>query len=100
MIALSSFILGIGAFISGVLILVRRVTGTHIKALADQTTQLAQKGLADELAGLVGNATNLLDAVNQLVRTTAGIGVFLALIGLLVVVFSCWLAVQLYPVWP
>jgi hypothetical protein len=98
--AASLFLLGIGTFIAGIVVLLYRVTGRHMRTLATQTTTIAQKGVTEEIAGLVGNASSLLDSVNQLLRTTAGIGVFLCLLGLLMVVGACWLAVQLYPVWP
>jgi hypothetical protein len=94
------FILGVMTFLSGVIVLIYRVSGKHIRALAAQTTEMAQKGITDEVAGLVGNASSLLDSLNQLLKTTAGIGVFLCLLGLLMVGAACWLAVQLYPVWP
>jgi len=98
--ALSLFLLGIGTFIAGIVVLLYRVSGRHMRTLATQTTTLAQKGVTEEIAGLVGNASNLLDSVNQLLRTTAGIGVFLCILGILMIGGACWLAVQLYPVWP
>jgi hypothetical protein len=94
------FLLGIGAIIAGLVVLLYRVSGRHMRALAAQTTTIAQKGVTEEIAGLVGNASSLLDSVNQLLRTTAGIGVFLCILGLLMISGACWLAVQLYPVWP
>lgn len=98
--ALSIFLLGVGTFIAGAFILIYRVAGRHLRTLATQTTQMAQKGITDEVAGLVGNASSLLDSLNQLLKTTAGIGVFLCLLGLLMIAASGWLAIQLYPVWP
>jgi hypothetical protein len=93
-------LLGIGTFIAGIVVLVYRVAGRHLRTLATQTTRLAQKGITEEVAGLVGNAASLLDSVNQLLRTTAGVGVFLSFLGLLMIAAACWLAIQLYPVWP
>jgi hypothetical protein len=51
--------------------------------------------VAEEVAGLVGNASSLLEAVNQLTRTTAGVGVFLATMGLLLMGSACWLALRI-----
>jgi hypothetical protein len=98
--AVSLFLLGIGTFIAGIVVLLYRVTGRQMRTLATQTTSMAQKGMTEEIAGLVGNASSLLDSVNQLLRTTAGVGVFLCILGLLMIGGACWLAVQLYPVWP
>jgi uncharacterized protein YoxC len=71
------FVIGILTFIAGVYILVTKVLGSDVSAIARQTAKLGQKGLAEDVAGLVGNASALLDAVNNLVRTSAGIGIFL-----------------------
>lgn len=98
--AIVLFVLGIGTFVAGILVLLYRVSGKQIRRLATQTTQLAQKGITEEIAGLVGNASSLLESVNQLLKTTAGIGVFLCLLSLILVGAASWLAIQLYPVWP
>jgi len=92
------FLLGMIAFIIGVLILALRTASTDVKTLAVQTARLAQKGLAEDVAGLVGNASNLLDSMNQLVRTTRGVGIFLALLGMLLMGLACWFAVQIFQV--
>lgn len=94
------FLLGVLTFIAGILILVFRTTSNDVKVIANQTARLAQKGLAEEVAGLVGNATNLVDAINQLVRTTRGVGIFLTTLGLLMMGAACWVAVQIYQVQP
>jgi hypothetical protein len=94
------FLLGFLTFIAGILILVFRTSSSEVKALATQTARLAQKGLAEEVAGLVGNATTLVDAMDQLVRTTRGIGIFLTVLGLLMMGIACWLAIQIYQIRP
>jgi len=94
--ALALFVLGLGTTITGIIILATRALGSDIRTLAIQSTRLAQKGLAEEVVGLVGNASAILDSVNQLVRTTAGVGVFLTIIGLVLMVASGWLALQIY----
>jgi hypothetical protein len=63
--------------------------------LAAQTAQLAKKGIAEDVAGLVGNASTLLSATNELVRTSAGIGVFLAVLGFLLMGVATWLVLQI-----
>ncbi len=94
------FFLGMLTFIGGIFILAFRTSGTDIQALAAQTARLAQKGLAEEVSGLVGNASDLVDAMNQLVRTTRGIGIFLVVIGILMMGIACWLAIQIYQINP
>jgi len=90
------FFLGMVSTITGIVILTIRAAGRDLNTLATQTTRLVQKGLAEEVAGLVGNATSLLDAMNQLIRTTAGVGVFLTIFGVLVMGSATWLALQIY----
>jgi len=93
--AITLFLLGVAITISGVFLLVTRATGKDIKTLAAQTAHLVQKGVAEEVAGLVGNASSLLEAMNQLTRTTAGVGVFLTMMGLLLMGSACWLALRI-----
>ncbi|MEN6480580.1 MAG: hypothetical protein ABFD29_00145 [Anaerolineaceae bacterium] len=90
-------LLAIGAICTliGIFVLVSRVLGKDIKTIADNTTKLVQKGITEEVSGLVGNASVLIDALNQLVTTTTGIGVFLMLIGLVLIASSLILGLQL-----
>jgi hypothetical protein len=66
-----------------------------VREITGQTSRLAQKGLAEELSGLVGNASTLLAAVNDMVRTAAGIGIFLSLLGLALMALAAWLVFQI-----
>ncbi len=90
------FIIGMVTFIAGVLVLTFRSASGDVKNLASQTARLAQKGLVDEMSGLVGNASTLVDAMSQLVRTTRGIGIFLCVLGAILMGFACYLALQVY----
>lgn len=92
--ASAAFVLGAVSTLAGVFLLVSRAAGKEVRTLAEQTTRLVQKGLAEEVAGLVGNASSLLETLNQMTRTTAGIGVFLTLFGLLLMACACWLTLQ------
>lgn len=74
-------ILGAAAVASGIFLLVVRASGKSVETIASQATKLAQKGIAEEISGLVGNASSLVESLNQLVRTSAGIGIFLILLG-------------------
>jgi hypothetical protein len=80
--AASMFLLGFATFMIGVLLLVGRAWGQDVRTLTAQTARLVQKGLAEDVAGLVGNASTLLSTLNELVRTATGIGTFLTIIGL------------------
>lgn len=95
MMVIGLFILGIITLLVGVLLLVTRSAGKEVRSLAAQTAKLARKGIAEDVAGLVGNASNLLSATNELVRTSAGIGVFLAVLGFLLMAVATWLVLKI-----
>jgi len=84
--ASSLTLLGVIAMGAGIILLITRVSGKAVHTIAAQTARLAQKGLTEEIARLVGNASSLMDAINQLVRTSAGIGIFLVLFGFIMLV--------------
>ncbi len=74
-------VLGAISIAAGIFLLVARASGKAVQTIANQATRLAQKGVAEEVAGLVGNASSLVESLNQLVRTSAGIGIFLVIFG-------------------
>jgi hypothetical protein len=83
------FLLGSITFLLGLAILVYGAWGKDLRTLADQTTRLAQKGLTDEVSGLVGNASALLTTLNEMTRTSTGIGFYMTIIGALLMLLSC-----------
>ncbi|HLE13868.1 MAG TPA: hypothetical protein VI776_03895 [Anaerolineales bacterium] len=93
--ALGLFLFGAISLSIGMFVLLVRSAGREVRSLANQTAQLARKGMAEEVAGLVGNASALLGATNDLVRTAAGIGVFLSALGLILMLAACWLVIRI-----
>jgi hypothetical protein len=91
------FSLGGVAFVTGILILAISAASQGVRTLASQVTNLAQKGITDDIAGLVGNAATLINGLNQLTKTKAGIGVFLTILGLLMMTIACYLAIKTQP---
>jgi len=75
------FILGTLMVLFGLVILAKRAFGDEVKALAASTSKLAQKGITDDIAGLVGNASALMNALQEMIKTARGVGVFLILTG-------------------
>jgi len=94
-IVIALFSMGIISLAAGIFILFKNVLGEELKQIAGQTAKLAQKGIAEDVAGLVGNASSLLNALNQLVKTATGIGVFLTLIGILMMVVAYYLTLRI-----
>ncbi len=64
----------------GVLIMVKKLMGKELQNISEQTTKLAQKGITDDISGLVGNAGSLIESLNSLTKTTAGVGIFIVLV--------------------
>ena len=95
MMVIGLFLLGIITLLIGIILLITRSAGKEVRSLATQTAQLAKKGIAEDVAGLVGNASTLLSATNELVRTSAGIGVFLAVLGFLLMAVATWLVLKI-----
>ena len=84
------FILGGLTFLSGVMILLLSVWGYDQRNLLTQTNRIAQKGLADEISGLVGNASMLVSAINDMVRSRNGIGIVLIVTGSALMIIAYW----------
>lgn len=90
------FLMGVGTFIAGVLVLILRGASGDVRDISQQASRLVQKGLAEEVAGLVGNATTLLQEMNQMARTARGIGLILMAAGLGLMALSSWFALKLH----
>ncbi len=88
-------VMGLLSILTGVIILVTKVAGKDVRAIADQTMRMAQKGIAEDVAGLVGNASALIDALNNLVKSVAGVGAFLILMGFALLAGAYGLVIQL-----
>lgn len=76
-------LLGVISFAIALYLLVSKAVGKDTRTIAEQTAELAKKGIADDVSGLVGNASSLLNALDQLVKTSAGIGIFLMIISII-----------------
>jgi len=76
------FILGLIVMGISIFILTRQALGRDIKSIAQQTSKLAEKGITENIAGLVGNASALINALHDLSKTNTGIGVFMVFLGI------------------
>lgn len=91
-----TYLLGFITIILGIAILVHGVWGRDLRTLASQTTRLAQKGLAEEVSGLVGNASALLTTINEMVRTSTGIGLYLTLVGIILIGIAFYVTITFF----
>jgi hypothetical protein len=89
------FLLGIAYILVGTIVLINRGYSSQVKALAAQTAQLGQKGMAQEVSGLVSSAAELVSSINQLIKTGTGVGAFLICLGLLMLGAGYWVVTQI-----
>ena len=75
------FIVGLVTFVIGASILLAGAFGKERANILAQTNRLAQKGLAEEVSGLVGNASTLLNTMNEMITTRNGTGIVMMIIG-------------------
>jgi hypothetical protein len=76
------FFMGLFVMVISIFILTRQAVGREVQTIAKQTAKLAEKGISDNIAGLVGNASALINALHDLSKSKAGIGVFLVFLGI------------------
>ncbi len=89
------FLIGLITFAIGVSILIIRTIGRDTRAISKSIVQMTQKGIADDLSGLVDNASSLMAATTNLIQTTKGIGVFLIISGSLFMIFGILLTLYI-----
>lgn len=95
LIAAAVFVLGFLLVLIGALVLISRGYSREIRKLTAHTARLGQKGLAQEVTGLVNGATELIASINQLVRTASGIGIFLVSLGIAMMSAGYWIIQQI-----
>ncbi len=93
---LSLFVLGMVAFVSGMVILLSRSLGRDVRQITRSTRKVAEKALSYDLSGLIGNASMLLTATNDMVRTGAGVGAFLMIVGSIMDLIAIGLYIYFY----
>jgi hypothetical protein len=94
-IAATVFVLGCMCTVLGIFVLVSRGYSKEIRALATHSARLGRKGMAEEVTGLVNSASELVGALNSLVKTASGAGLFLILLGIGMIAGSYWVIDQI-----
>jgi hypothetical protein len=90
---LSMFPMGLFSIGAGLLILIAGPYRQEAKILAQQTARISQKGLTGDITLVTQSATALVDAVNNLIRTSSGNAVVLVIVGALCELAAYWLLV-------
>ena len=91
MMGLSFFPIGLFSIISGLIILIAGPYKQEAKMLAQQSARIGQKGLTDDITLVTQSATALVDAVNNLIKTTSGNAIVLVVVGVLSESAAYWL---------
>ena len=81
--ALTLFVFGLAFVSAGFWKLMGFGLVPHAKALAAQSVRIGQKALTDDITRVTQAASQLSESVNNLLRTSAGVGAFLIFIGLI-----------------
>ncbi|MFZ3150575.1 MAG: hypothetical protein WA116_02705 [Anaerolineaceae bacterium] len=87
-------VLGVLCLILSIIILARSAIGKNVQTIADQTTKLAEKGITDGVSGLVGNASLLINSLNDLTRSNSGIGIFFVFLSLVLLAAAYYIIKQ------
>ncbi len=94
LIAATFFLLGLIAILLGIFVLMTRGYTGEVRALAAHTARIGQKGIGQDITGVVQSASELVAAINQLVKTATGVGVFLTCTGLVMIVAAYLVVMQ------
>lgn len=87
----SFFIIGLLTFLTGVGVLLNAIFSKDTHAIATQTQKLVQKGLAEDVAGLVGNANMVLQTISDMTTTRGNMGVLLIIAGFILLMAAFFL---------
>jgi hypothetical protein len=97
-IAATLFFVGCLCVLLGILLLVTRGYSRQVGSIAAHTAKLGQKGITQDIAGLVSSATELVASINDLSRTASGVAFMLIAIGLGMVAGAYWIFERMQ--WP
>ena len=92
--SVSLFLLGSCSCIAGLWSILSRRYQQALNSISAHSARVSSKALTDAgLAPLIEAMSGLVKAIDQLVRTSVGVGVFLCLAG----VILCWVAFRMLP---
>jgi hypothetical protein len=84
---LSIVILGMGviAFIVGIFTLAFKINSEDFNEISSQTAKMMNKGISEDVSTMVGNASSLLQSINEMAKTKAGVGMFLLIVAFILI---------------
>ncbi len=94
--AASVFVLGVLAVVFGLVIIMSREYQETLRVLSSHSTRISGKAVTEGgMAPVLEGMARLLDAVRKLIATAVGVGAFLCLMGLGMVVLAFWMVSSL-----
>ena len=72
--------MGVITFIVGIFTLAFKINSEDFNEISSQTAKLMNKGMSEGISGMIGNASSLLQSINEMARTKAGVGMFLLIV--------------------
>jgi hypothetical protein len=86
------FVLGIGSCIAGLWAILARRYQQVLKSISTQSARISSKAITDVgVAPIIESMAGLVTSINQLVRTSVGVGVFLCLSGVTLCLAAFWM---------
>jgi len=82
---------GLLCLLAGILILIGRGFTREMRTLADTSTELSKRAINHDMTLLANSVTEILSQVNQLMKTAAGTGAFLIVVGVGLMAGAYWL---------
>ncbi|MBI2845524.1 MAG: hypothetical protein HYX86_03150 [Chloroflexi bacterium] len=92
-ITITLYLIGVVATLAGLWIILAKEYQTAMKQLASQAIKINGRAITqqDAVAPIIDSAAQLVAAINELVRTAAGIGAFLCIAGVLIILVAFWM---------
>ncbi|MCX6027175.1 MAG: hypothetical protein NTY23_13140 [Chloroflexi bacterium] len=98
LIALTVMGAGLCSLAAGIIVLASRGFSKEMRVLAAQSAKLSEKGMSHDMADVVSGAAEILGLLNQLTRTSTGVGMFLMAAGIGLIGAAYYVVMQIQ--WP
>jgi len=86
------FLLGLCSCIAGLWTILSKEYQQALKTISVQSTRISSKAITDVgVAPFIEACSRLIEAINQLIRTAVGVGVFLCLAGAILCLVAFWM---------
>ena len=82
---------GLICLLTGILIIISRGFTREMRTLADTSTELGKRAINHDMTSLADSISEILAQVNQLMKTAAGTGAFLIVVGVALMAGAYWL---------